>query len=56
MAVLLDEEERAKGERVNAGAVKTADGAAGVGDERLSEEVEGSVDENGGGRGFAEFV
>jgi len=56
MAVLLDEEEGAEGEGIDAGAVETADGASRVGDERFAEEVEGGVDENGGGRGFAEFV
>ena len=56
MAVLLDEEEGAEGEGVDTGTVKTADGPTRVGDERFAEKVEGGVDENGGGRGFAEFM
>ena len=53
---LLNEEEGAEGEGVDAGAVEAADGAARVGDEGLAKEIEGSVDENGGRSGFAEFV
>ena len=37
---LLDEEEGAEGEGVDAGAVEAADGAARVGDQRFAEEVE----------------
>lgn len=53
---LFDEEEGAEGEGVDAGAEEAANGAAGVGDQGLAEEVEGGVDENGGRSGFAEFV
>ena len=53
---LFHHEERAEGEGVDACAVEAADGAAGVGDQRLAEQIEGSVDENGRGRGLAEFV
>jgi hypothetical protein len=54
--VLLNQEEGAEGKGVDAGAVETADGAAGIGDEGLAKEIERGVDENGGGSGFAEFV
>jgi hypothetical protein len=53
---LFNEEEGADGQGVDAGAIETADGAAGIGDEGFAEEVEGGVYENRGGRGFAEFV
>src|SRR5215469_13075002 len=55
-AGLLDEEERAEGEDVDSGAVEAADGAARIGDERFTEKVEGGIDEDRGGSGFAEFV
>jgi len=53
---LLDDEEGADGENVDAGAVEGADSGAGVGDERFPEEIEASVDEDGGGSSFAELV
>ena len=52
----LDEEEGAEGQSVDAGAVEAADSAARVGDERFAKEVEGGVNEDGSGGGFAEFV
>ncbi len=53
---LLDDEEGADGEGVDAGAVEGADGGAGIGDERFAEEIETGVDEDRRRSGFAEFV
>ena len=53
---LLDKEEGAEGEGVDSSAVEGADSGAGIGDERLAEEIEAGVDEDGGGSKFAEFV
>ena len=53
---LLHEEEGAEGEGVDAGTVEAADGATGIGDEGLAEQIEGGVDKNGCGSGFAKFV
>lgn len=53
---LLDDEERAECEGVNASAVEGANGGAGIGDERFTKEIEAGVDEDGRGSGFAEFV
>ena len=55
-ACLFDKEKGTDGEGIYAGAIETADGTAGIGDEGLAEKVEGSVYENGGGGGFTEFV
>jgi len=53
---LLDHEEGANGEDVDASAIEGTDGSARVGDERFAEEIEAGVDEDGSGSGFAEFV
>ena len=53
---LLDDEEGADGEDVYTSAVEGADGGARIGDEGFAEKIEAGVDEDGGGRGFAEFV
>ena len=53
---LLHHEERAKGERIDAGAVEAADRFARIGDQRLAEEIEARIHQNRSRRGFAEFV
>jgi hypothetical protein len=53
---LLDDEEWANGQGVDAGTVEAADGGAGVGDERFAEEIEAGVDENRSWSRFAKFV
>src|SRR5207244_13193281 len=37
-------------------AIEATDGLAGIGNERLDEEIEGGVEEDGSGRALAEFV
>ena len=53
---LLDDEEGADGEDVNAGAVEAADGSTRICDEGFAKKIKGCVDEDGGGSGLAEFV
>ena len=53
---LFDNQEIANSHGVNASAIETADGFAGIGHKRLTEQIEGRIDENGCGRALAELV
>jgi hypothetical protein len=53
---LLDDEEGAQSQGVDAGAVEAANGFAGIGDQWFAEQVEGGVDEDWGWGGLTEFV
>src|SRR5205814_4550676 len=53
---LFDDKKIADGQCVDASAIEAADGLAWIGNQRLAEEIERSVEEDGSGRALAEFV
>ena len=53
---LFDDKKITDGQCVDSSAIEAADGLAWIGNERLAEEIEGGVEEDGSGGALAEFV